>query len=308
MQRYILARVGQGILTLWVLSIVVFLSVHVSGDPALFLLPPDASTKADYEQKKKNLGLDKPLTVQYLAFLKNAVRGQFGNSLYDRRPARDALLERLPATLQLAAAGMALAIVVGVPLGVLSAVKRGSIFDKMATFFAVIGMAAPHFWVAIMLILLFGAVLKWLPTFGRGGPEHFVLPAFVVAWTVMAGMMRLGRSSMLEILDSEYIKFARIKGLKERLVLWKHALRNALIPLLTFGGISLAGLLNGAIVVEVVFAWPGVGRLMLEAVVQRNFPIVQATVLASAFFYILMSLIVDILYAYADPRIRLTNN
>lgn len=306
MQQYILGRVGQGIFTLWVLSIVVFSAVHASGDPALFMLPPDASTKENYEQMKKNLGLDKPLVLQYVDFLKNAARGQFGTSIIDRRPARDKLFERLPATIQLAAAGMALAIVVGIPLGVLSAVKRDSIFDKMAKFFAIIGMAAPQFWVAIMLILLFGATLKWLPTYGRGGPEHFVLPAFVLAWTIMAGMARLGRSSMLEILDSEYIKFARIKGVKERVVLWKHALRNALIPLLTFGGISLAGLLNGAIVVEVVFAWPGVGRLLLEGVVQRNFPVVQAAVLTSAFFYIVTSLIVDILYAYTDPRIRLT--
>jgi len=165
-------------------------------------------------------------------------------------------------------------------------------------------MAAPQFWVAIMAILLFGAILKWLPAYGRGGVDHLVLPAFVLAWSIMAGMVRLGRSSMLEILDSEFIKFARIKGLEERLVVWKHALRNALIPLLTFGGISLAGLLNGAIVVEVVFAWPGVGRLLLEGVVQRNFPIVEATVLASGFFYILTALVVDIMYAYADPRIR----
>lgn len=306
MQRYILGRVGQGIFTLWILSIVVFSAVHVSGDPALFMLPPDASTKADYEQMKKNLGLDKPLVAQYLDFLKNATRGQFGTSIIDRRPARDKLFERLPATLQLAAAGMVLAVVVGIPLGVLSAVKRDTIFDKSAKFFAIIGMAAPHFWVAIMGILLFGAILKWLPTYGRGGPEHFVLPSIVLAWSIMAGMVRLGRSSMLEVLDSEYVKFARIKGLKERLVLWKHALRNALIPLVTFGGISLAGLLNGAIVVEVVFAWPGVGRLMLEGVVQRNFPVVQATVLVSAFFYIVTSLIVDVLYAYVDPRIRLT--
>jgi peptide/nickel transport system permease protein len=253
MRRLIFERVVQGVFTLLILSVIVFISVRLSGDPALLLLPPEATTP-DYEQLKKNLGLDKPLIVQYGNFLKDAIQRDFGMPITTRRPARDVLLERIPATLQLAAAGMALAVVVGIPLGVLSAVKRDSLLDKFAKFFAIIGMAAPQFWVAIMLILLFGAILQWLPTYGRGGPQHFILPAFVLAWSIMAGMMRLGRSSMLEILDSEYIKFARVKGLHERLVLWKHALRNALIPLLTFSGISLAGLLNGAIVVEVVFA------------------------------------------------------
>ena len=305
MQRYILGRVAQGFFTLLVLSLVVFLAVRLSGDPALFLLPQDATSQEDYEQMKKNLGLDKPLYVQYSIFLGNLVRGRFGDSTIDRRPARDALLERLPATIQLAAVGMLLATVVGIPLGVLSAIKRDTIFDQAAKFFAIIGMATPSFWIAIMGILVFGALLKWLPTYGRGGPEHFILPAVVLSWSIMAGMVRLGRSSMLEILDSEYVRFARIKGLGERQVLWKHALRNAMIPLLTFSGLSLAGLLNGTIVVEVVFAWPGVGRLLLEGVVRRDIPVVQATILASALFYIVSSLIVDVLYAYVDPRIRI---
>ena len=165
-------------------------------------------------------------------------------------------------------------------------------------------MAAPQFWVAILLILIFAAYFKVLPAFGRSGPESYILPSFVVAWSIMAGMMRLGRSSMLEIMDSEFIRFARVKGLHERFVLWKHALRNSLIPLLTFSGISLAGLLNGALIVEVVFGWPGIGRMLLDGVQQRNFPVVQAAVLASGFFYIALSLIIDILYAYVDPRIR----
>jgi peptide/nickel transport system permease protein len=265
----------------------------------------EATTQEDYEQMKKNLGLDKPLYVQYGIFMGNLVRGRFGDSIIDRRPAREALFERLPATIQLAAAGMLLATVLGIPLGVLSAIKRDSIFDNLAKFFAIIGMATPAFWIAIMGILVFGALLKWLPTYGRGGPEHFILPSVVLSWSIMAGMVRLGRSSMLEILDSEYVRFARVKGLTERLVLWKHALRNAMIPLLTFGGLSLAGLLNGTIVVEVVFAWPGIGRLLLEGVVRRDIPVVQATILASAFFYIVLSLVVDIMYAYVDPRIRI---
>lgn len=304
MPRYILGRIGQGILTLWMLSLVVFLSVRVTGDPALALLPPEASGEVEYEKLKAILGLDKPVPVQYLIFMKNAARADFGKSITDRRPVRDVLLQRIPATVQLAAAGMALSMLLGIPLGILSAVKRDSIFDKSGRLFATIGMAAPQFWIAIMAILLFGAILKWLPTFGRGGPDHLILPALVLAWSIMAAMMRLGRSSMLEVLDSEYVKFARIKGLRERMVICKHALKNALIPLLTFSGITLAGLLNGAIVVEVVFAWPGVGRLLLEGVLARDFPIVQAAVLISGFFYIVTSLVVDILYAYVDPKIR----
>ena len=304
MWQFVAIRVIQGFFTLVVISLLVFLATRLTGDPALVLLPPEASGKADYERLKKQLGLDKPLAEQYYIFLRGAVVGDFGVSIRDRRPTRDLLLERLPATLQLALAGMLLAIVVGIPLGILSAVRRDSIFDRTGKLFAVLGMAAPQFWVAIMLILLFGAILKVLPTYGRGGPDHFILPAFVLAWSIMAGIMRLGRSSMLEVMDSDYVRFARIKGLKDGMVVWKHALRNALIPILTFSGISLAGLLNGAIVVEVVFAWPGLGRLLLDGVLQRNFPVVQAAVMASAFFYILTALIVDILYVYADPRIR----
>ena len=305
MQKYIVARLAQGIFTLWALTSVVFFSVHLTGDPSSFMLPLEA-TKEDRILLKKRLGLDKPLIVQYGIFLKDAVQGDFGNSITSGRPARQILAERLPVTLKLAAVGMGLAILVGVPLGILSAVKRDSIFDNISKLFAVLGMAAPQFWVAIMLILLFGAILKVLPTFGQGGPEHFVLPAFVIAWSIIAGMTRLGRSSMLEILDSDFIKFARVKGLKEWMILWKYAMRNSWIPLLTFSGISLGNLLNGAIVVEIVFAWPGIGRMLLDGVLQRNFPVVQAAVIASGFFFIITALIIDILYAYVDPRIRYT--
>jgi peptide/nickel transport system permease protein len=303
MQRYILVRLVQAIFTLLVLSLAVFLSVHLTGDPAIYLLGPEG-TQQDYEQLKKNLGLDKPLPVQYAQFLSRAVRGDFGNSHITKQPARDTLLQRFPATLQLAGAAFLLTIVVGIPLGVLSAIKRDSFLDHFGKFFAVLGIATPSFWIAIMLILLFGAILGWLPTFGRGGIKHLILPAFVLGWSSMAGVVRLARSSMLEVLDSEYVKFARIKGLKERMVVWKHALKNAIIPVLTFSGLTLAGLLNGSVAIEVVFAWPGIGRLMLQGINQRDFPIVQATVLAAGFFYIAISLIVDILYAYVNPRIR----
>jgi peptide/nickel transport system permease protein len=299
MQRYIVVRLVQGAVTLLVLSLAVFLSVHLTGDPALYLLGPEG-TQQDYEQLKKNMGLDKPLPVQYGVFLSNIVRGDFGDSHITGQPARETLMERFPATLELAGAAFLLTMLIGIPLGVVSAVKRDTIIDQFGKFFAVLGI----FWVAIMLILLFGAILGWLPTFGRGGIEHFILPAFVLSWGGMAGIVRLVRSSMLEVLDSEYVKFARVKGLPEQRVIYKHALKNAVIPALTFGGLTLAGLLNGSVAIEVVFAWPGIGRLMLQGISQRDFPIIQATVLAAGLFYIVISLIVDILYAYVNPRIR----
>ena len=303
MQHYIFSRIVQGIITLLILSLAVFLSVHLTGDPALYLLGPEG-TEEDYQQIKKNMGLDKPLVVQYVVFLSRVVRADFGKSHITDLPARKLLLERLPATLQLAGAAFLLTIVVGIPLGILSAVKRDSIFDQFGKFFAVAGIAAPSFWIAIMLILVFGAILGWLPTFGKGGLDHFILPTFVLSWHSMAGVLRLSRSSMLEVMDSEYVKFARIKGLSERLVIYKHALKNAVIPVLTFSGLTLAGLLNGSVVVEVVFAWPGIGRLMLQGILHRDFPVVQATVLTAGFFYIVTALLVDILYAYVNPRIR----
>ena len=303
MKRFIVVRLAQAALTLWLLSLAVFLSVHLTGDPAAYLLGPELGSQ-EYEQLKKNLGLDRPLIVQYGDFMLGLTHLDFGRSAVKGIPARDLLLQRLPATLELALSAFVLSIIVGVPIGILSAVKRDTIFDHFGKLFAVVGIAAPSCWVAIMGILLFGAILGWLPTFGRGGLDHLILPACVLGWASMAGMVRLARSSMLEVLDSEYVKFARIKGLNESLVIWKHALKNAVIPVLTFGGLTLAGLLNGSVAIEVVFAWPGIGRLMLTGIQTRDFPIVQATVLAAGFFYIVTALIVDILYAYVNPRIR----
>ncbi len=303
MPRFIIVRTSQAIITLWILSVIVFASVHLTGDPATYLLGPE-TTDETYAQMKRNLVLDRPLTDQYLDIATNILHGDFGNSTFNGKSARSMLLQRFPATLQLAGAAFLVSILLGIPLGILSAVKRDTIFDNATKLFAVFGIAAPPFWIAIMLILLFGPVLGWLPTSGRGGISHFILPVSVLAWAGMAGYVRLARSAMLEVLDSDYIKFARVKGLGESAVVWKHALRNALIPMLTFAGLTLAGLLNGSIAVEVVFAWPGLGRLMLQGITSRDFPIIQATVLAAGFFYIFTSLVVDILYAYVNPRIR----
>jgi len=303
MSRYILGRLSQAVLTLWILSLAIFLSVRLTGDPASYLLGPEG-TRADYEQLKRNLGLDRPLPVQYGSYIVDLLQGNLGQSFISGRPARDLLMERLPATLQLAAGAFVIVVLIGIPLGVLSAVKRGTPLDVLAKLFAVVGIAAPNFWVATLCIFLFGAVLGWLPTYGQGTPDHLILPAFIVAWPGMAGMTRLARSSMLEVFDSEYVKFARVKGLSETLVIYKHALKNAVIPLITFAGLLLAGLLNGSVVVEVIFAWPGIGRLMLEGINQRDFAVVQAVVLAAGLFYIVTSLLVDILYAYVNPKIR----
>jgi peptide/nickel transport system permease protein len=308
MQRYIFLRVIQAIVALWLLSTAVFFILHVTGDPVSYLLPPDASSFQE-QQLKENLGLDRPVYVRYAIFMQKAWTGDFGRSTTRGTQALDLLKERLPNTLQLAFASIFVCIFFGIPLGVTAAIKRDSIWDSIAKFLAIVGQSAPQFWLAILLILLLGAIpaergLPSLPTFGSGGIQHLVLPSIVLGWSIMAGVVRLTRSAMLEVLDSEYVKFARVKGLSERLVIWKHAIKNAVIPVLTFSGLALAGLLNGSVVVEVVFAWPGIGRMLLDGVVQRDFPVVEAAILASGVFYIALALIVDILYAYVDPRIR----
>jgi peptide/nickel transport system permease protein len=301
MHLFILRRIGQGLITLLVLSFVVFGSVHLTGDPAYFLLPVSAShDQSVYEAQRKALGLDKPFIVQYWNFLKGAVVLDFGDSFTSRRPVRQILMERLPATVYLGLAAIFLSILFGVPLGILSAVKRDSIFDRVGKGFAVFGMSAPQFWLAIMLVLLLAGQLDLLPSFGRGEVQgwlptpsqipnmlaHLVLPASVLAISIIAAIMRLGRSAMLEILDSDYIKFAQVKGLHDRIVIWKHAARNAIIPILTFGGISLAALLNGSVVVEVVFAWPGIGLMLLEGILSSNFPQVEGAIMVSGIAYI----------------------
>ncbi len=303
MLRFATARIAQSIITLLILSMVVFFGSELTGDIALAMATAD-TTQAELEEIRRKFGLDRPAYERYGRYLFNLVQGDLGVSGTSRRQVSAMMAERIPPTLQLAGVGLFLAMLFGIPLGVLAAVKRNTILDQLAKLFAIIGMSAPQFWVAIMLIMFFGAQLKVLPTYGRGGIDHYILPGIAISLFVMAGFMRLTRSSMLEVLDSEFVKFARIKGLQERLVIFKHALKNAIIPVLTFGGVSFAGLLNGAIVVEVVFAWPGLGRLMLDAIRERDTVVIMATILASGFIYVVLSTVVDILYAYVDPRIR----
>jgi peptide/nickel transport system permease protein len=308
MVRYIFAKLFGAVAVLLVLTLVVFGGVFLSGDVAQLIIPqgPGGVTTERFLQLKEQYGLSDPFLVQYARYLTRLVTEfDFGTSLRDLRPVNQMLVERIPNTFLLAGTAMLLAIIVGVPLGVLSAIKRNSYIDNMARLLSSTGMAAPQFWVGIMLILLFAATLKLLPAYGTGSPAHLILPAVTVALPLMTGITRFVRSSVLDVLASEYVKFARIKGLRERRVLWNHAFRNAVIPLITFLGLQLAGVLNGSIVVEVVFAWPGLGNLMVESVMQRNMPVVQGTVLISALLYIAAASLVDIAYHFADPRIRL---
>lgn len=303
MQRYILRRVAQSVVALLVLSVLIFGMVRLTGDPTLLLLPEDA-TAADIEQLQRALGLDRPLPVQYWVFVSNAVQGDFGRSIKGQIPVIGIIKERLPHSIRLGAASLLVTLVIALPLGVLAAIHKGTLFDTVAQIVAVLGQSMPMFWVGIVLIQIFAVRLRLLPSGGIGGLSHYILPAFTLGWWLVAGIMRLLRSSLLEVLDSEFVKLARIKGVSEIRVIWKHALRNALIPVVTLGGIYMAILITAAILVETVFAWPGIGRLVYESIVFRDFPVVQAVVMMTAAFVILTSLMVDILYAYLDPRIR----
>jgi len=303
MQRYVLRRLGQAILALFILSILIFVLVRLTGDPTLLLLPEDA-TAADIRRLQHALGLDKSWPVQYWIFVSNAVQGDFGHSIKGQIPVGDVIKERLPHSLRLGAASLVITVIIALPLGVLAAVNKDTMLDTIAKIIAVLGQSLPMFWVGIVLIQIFAVYLRLLPSGGTGGLAHYILPAFTLGWWLVAGIMRLLRSSLLEVLDTEFIKLARIKGLSDGRVIWKHALRNALIPVVTLGGIYMAILITAAILVETVFAWPGIGRLVYESIVFRDFPVVQAVVLMTAGFVICTSLVVDILYAYLDPRIR----
>ena len=304
MQRYIVRRVGEAVLALFALSIIIFLMVRLTGDPALLMLPPDAGADA-LEDIRHSMGLDKPLVTQYGLFIRDYAKGSFGDSLRSKTPVSELIKDRLPNSLKLVGAAAVIVLLISIPLGVLSAVYKGTWIDTLATGFAVLGQAIPVFWLGILMIQLFTVKLGWLPSSGMGGLDHYIMPSFALGFFTVAAIQRLLRSSMLEAMDSEYIKTARMKGLSEFKVVWKHALRNSLISVITLGGIYIAILITLGILVEVVFAWPGMGRLMFQGIVFRDFPVVQAVVLISAGIVISSSLVVDIAYAYLDPRIRL---
>ena len=304
MQRYIVRRLLQGLVTLFLVSIIVFMLGRLTGDPVALLLS-EFSTFEDQERLTRQLGLDKPLPQQYAIFVFNAVRGDLGRSIRgDRTPALELVLERLPATLQLASISASLSFLIGLPLGVLAALRRGSFVDTISRILALVGQATPVFWLGIVAMYVFSVRLGWLPTSGYGTPRQFVLPVAALSAFMVAAFLRLTRSGMLEALDSEYVKLARIKGLSETRVVWKHALRNSLIPVITYLGTVFGRMVTGTVGVETVFAWPGVGRLAFDAVMLRDFPVLQAVVLFMATAFLLINLVVDVLYAYVDPRIR----
>jgi peptide/nickel transport system permease protein len=303
MLRFLLTRLLQSLATLALLSIVVFALARATGDPLSLILPAVASDE-DYANARRYLGLDRPLPEQYFKFVGNALRGNFGTSLVARRPVNELLADRLPNSMKLAAFSMVVSMLIAFPLGVMAAVKKDTAVDRVAQIIAVLGQSLPTFWVAIILIEFVAGRWQWLPAGETGGFLHYVLPGFTLGWFVVAGMMRLLRSAMLEVLDSEYVKLARLKGVAEHRVIWVHALKNALIPVVTFAGIYFAILVTTAIVVETVFAWPGMGRLAYEAISGRDFPVIQAVVLVTAGIVAAVNLCVDCLYAVIDPRIR----
>ena len=303
MRRYIVVRAFQAVLSLFLLSIIIFVVVRLTGDP-LSLLLSDEATEEDRAALEASLGLDKPMPLQYLIFARNFLQADFGNSIRGGTPVEDLITSRIMPSVKLAGAALLIVLAVAVPLGVVAAVNKGKIWDGIARFIAVAGQSVPAFWMGIVLIQIFAVRLDLLPTSGMGGIEHYILPAFTLSLFVIAGVMRLLRSSMLETLDTEYIKLARIKGIGEGWVIWKHALRNALVPVVTFGGTYVATLITFGILAEVVFAWPGLGRLLFDGIVVRDFPVVQAMVILAGALVIAANLVVDILYAYIDPRIR----
>ncbi len=303
MKRFILRRLGYALLSLLLLSLTIFFFVRVTGDPAVLLVEPGAS-QADLDAIRQQFGLDRPLVVQYWHFMKNLLRGDFGQSFYYRMPVFELYLSRLPNSLVLALAAMAFSLLIGIPAGILAAVRVDRWWDSAGKIFALLGLSMPSFWVGLLMILFFSVYLGWLPSSGSGTPLHIIMPAFALGWYFAAAHMRLTRSSMLDVLGSEYVKLARLKGLAEARVIAKHAFKNALIPVLTLAGINLVIMVNVAVVVETVFAWPGIGRLLYEGIAFRDFPIVQATVLLGGAMIVIVNLLVDILYAVIDPRIR----
>ena len=303
MLPYLGRRLLQLVPTLLGVTVVVFLLVRVSGDPTQLLLP-ETATPADRELFRKQHGLDRPLAIQYAQYVGNLIMGDFGRSLIDERSALDAVLQRLPATIELTVAAMLIAVLVGIPVGVLAAVRRGSVLDRLAMLGALTGQSMATFWVGILLILLFAVQLRWLPVSGRDGPRHLVLPAVTLSLYMMPVLARMTRSSMLEVWRQDFVRTARAKGLRERTVILRHALRAALIPVVTVLGLQFGGALAGAIVTESVFAWPGVGTFVLDAIYKRDYPVVQAAVLVVATVYILTNLLIDVLYVALDPRIR----
>ncbi len=303
MQRFLVRRFLITIVTLFAVSIIIFAMARVSGDPRTMMLG-EFYTQERYDLVGQKLGLDKSYFEQYWIFIKDLVRGDFGQSIKENRPAGDIIWERFVATFELGGAAFLFSIIVGLPLGILSAVRRGGIIDNFSKLIALVGQSAPNFWLGFMLIAIFAIRLEWVPPSGRQDWNSIILPAVTLGWFFVAANMRLVRSAMLDVLDSEFIKLARAKGVPGYALIWKHAFRNAIIPPLTFAGVTLGNLVAGSITTELVFAWPGLGLLAINATLGSDYPVLQGVVIIFTLLYVGAALLVDVLYAYVDPRIR----
>ena len=303
MRGYGVRRLGYRLISLFLLSVTIFLAVRATGDPALLLVGPGGRPE-DVARARADWGIDRSWPEQYVAFVWNVARGDFGTSFQYRIPVRDLYFQRLPNSFQLAAAGLLISLLIGVPLGLLTAVKVDTGWDTVCKIIAMLGLSIPGFFVGLVMIIVFAVWLRWLPAAGSGTPLHLVMPSLALGWYFAASMLRLTRSSMLEVLDSEYVKLARLKGVPEKIVIAKHAFKNALIPVLTLAGINFVIMINVAVIIETIFAWPGVGRLLFEGISLRDFPVVQGVVVMAGVMVLTVNLIVDLLYALIDPRIR----
>ena len=303
MSTYVLKRVGEAVVVCFGISLITFLLLHVAGDPVALLLSIESKAE-DAKILRQALGLDQPLYVQYWIFLKDLIRLDFGRSLFIREPALALVLERFPATIELTMAGMLMAVAISIPLGVIAAVRRYSLLDNLCTVFAVSGQAMPIFWLGLMLIIFFSVRVHLLPASGRGTLLHLLMPAFTLGASLAPITMRMTRSKMLDILSEDYVRTARAKGVRERLVLFKHAFRNAAIPIVTILGLQFGRLLGGAIVTETVFAWPGLGSLAVTAIRNFDYPLAQAAILTMAVIVVAVNLVIDVAVGWLDPRIR----
>jgi len=305
MLNYIIKRILLLIpIVLGVVTLVFFLVHLIPGDPVEVMLGEQAQA-ADKELLRHELHLDRPLMVQYRIYLAGLIRGDLGRSIHSREPVSSLIARRFPATLLLTLAAMLVAIIIAVPIGIISATQQYSLVDNLSMFFALLGISMPNFWLGPLLILLFSIQLGWLPVSGMGGVEHLILPAVTLGTALAAILTRMTRAGILEVIREQYIVTARAKGLAERKVLYKHALKNALIPVITILGLQFGALLSGSIITETIFSWPGIGRLVIQAVNQRDYPLVQGCVLAIALSYVLVNLVTDLFYSVADPRIRI---
>jgi peptide/nickel transport system permease protein len=308
MRLYAVKRLGYGVVTMWLVTLFVFAMLRVSGDPIKYMLPPEASF-SDIERMRRIHGLDKPLWQQYVLFNRSIVTGEFGVSLrWDQRPAFEVFMNHLPATLQLTTAAVVFSVLLGVPIGVLAATRPGSLLDRLGRTGAIIGQSMPVFWVGLLLILLFTVYLGWLPSAGgidRLGLQGLIMPTVSLGFYLVAAHMRIVRSTMLDALNSPYITMVQAKGMPRRVVLWKHALKNAAIPVVTLFAVNFAQLISGAVITESIFAWPGVGRLLVESVFARDYAVVQTVVFFASAIIVVLNILVDLTYAWLDPRIRL---